>query len=211
MNLKAELRSKVLDGLLPGLLLFLVFVTLLLLVSPIEYITGKPGVMVYALGLLAISIICLERAVNVQVTEISRALNGVAGGALAWTVVELSNYIGSFLIESVTGGVIFIMVVLITATVWRRGIPMGIQYFGATFVLLWGGYLVIASEQIISDWLPPGSPVLPTTGWFFLALAAVSAVLILFRSMKRLDRIWAAVLLAFFMILALNTFQRPGL
>jgi hypothetical protein len=211
MNVKTDLRSKLLDGLLPGLLLFLVFVVSLLLVSPIEYVTGKPGVMIYALALLAISIICLERAVNSQASEVSRALNGMASGALAWIVVELSNYIGSFLIESVTGGLIFIMVVLITATIWRRGLPMGIQYFGATFVLLWGGYLVIASQKIIVNWLPPGSPVLSAAGWVFLSLAAVSAGLILFKSVKTLDRIWGAVLIAFFMILALYTFQRPGL
>jgi len=211
MKVNAELRSKVLDGFLPGLLLFLLFVVAVLMVSPIEYVTGKPGVMIYALALLAIAIICLERAVNLQVSEVSRALNGMAGGALTWTVVEVSNYLGSFVVESVTGGLIFITIVSIAATVWRRGLPMGIQYFAGTFILLWGGYLVTASEKVVGDWLADAETVFSAVGWIFLVLASVAAGLILFKSRNRLERIWGAVLLAFFMILALNTFQRPGL
>jgi hypothetical protein len=206
MNVKAELRSKVFDGLLPGLLLFLLLVVSLLLVSPIEYTTGKPGVMVYVLALLAVSIMCLERSINSQASDVTRAMNGIASGALAWIVVELSNYIGSFAIESVTGGLIFIMVVLITATIWRRGLPMGIQYFSGTFVLLWGGYLVIAAKNIFSEWWADESTILATIGWVFILLAAVAAVLILVKSRNRLERLWGSLLIAFFMILALNTF-----
>jgi hypothetical protein len=205
MNVKAELRSKVFDGLLPGLLLFLLLVVSLLLVSPIEYTTGKPGVMVYVLALLAVSIMCLERSINSQASDVTRAMNGIASGALAWTVVELSNYIGSFAIESVTGGLIFIMVVLITATIWRRGLPMGIQYFSGTFVLLWGGYLVIAAKNTFSAWWAAESTILATLGWVFILLAAVAAVLILLKSRNRLERLWGSLLIAFFMILALNT------
>jgi hypothetical protein len=205
MNVKAELRSKVFDGLLPGLLLFLLLVVSLLLVSPIEYTTGKPGVMVYVLALLAVSIMCLERSINSQASDVTRAMNGIASGALAWTVVELSNYIGSFAIESVTGGLIFIMVVLITATIWRRGLPMGIQYFGGTFVLLWGGYLVVAAKNTFSAWWAAESTILATLGWVFILLAAVAAVLILLKSRNRLERLWGSLLIAFFMVLALNT------
>jgi hypothetical protein len=205
MNVKAELRSKVLDGLLPGLLLFLLLVVSLLLVSPIEYTTGKPGVMVYVLALLAVSIMCLERSINSQASDVTRAMNGIASGALAWTVVELSNYIGSLAIESVTGGLIFIMVVLITATIWRRGLPMGIQYFCGTFVLLWGGYLVIAAKNTFSAWWAAESTILATLGWVFILLAAVAAVLILVKSRNRLERLWGSLLIAFFMILALNS------
>jgi hypothetical protein len=207
----SELRSKLFDGLLPSVIIFLVFVVSLLLVSPIEYMTGKPGVMVYTLALVAVSVMCLERSVNSKAPESTRALNGIAGGTLAWLVVELSNYIGSFEIESVTGVLLFILVVLITTTIWRRGLPIGIQYFGGSFVLLWGGYLLIASEKIIANWLPVGSPVITIAGWAFITLAAVSAALILFKSRNRLERIWGALLIAFFMILALNTFNRPGL
>jgi hypothetical protein len=205
MNVRAELRSKVFDGLLPGLLLFLLLVVSLLLVSPIEYTTGKPGVMVYVLALLAVSIMCLERSINSQASDVTRAMNGIASGALAWTVVELSNYIGSLAIESVTGGLIFIMVVLITATIWRRGLPMGIQYFSGTFVLLWGGHLVIAAKNTFSVWWSGESTFLATIGWVFILLAAVAAVLILVKSRNRLERLWGSLLIAFFMILALNS------
>jgi hypothetical protein len=177
----------------------------LLLVSPIEYTTGKPGVMVYVLALLAVSIMCLERSINSQASDVTRAMNGIASGALAWTVVELSNYIGSLAIESVTGGLIFIMVVLITATIWRRGLPMGIQYFGGTFVLLWGGYLVVAAKNTFSAWWAAESTILATLGWVFILLAAVAAVLILLKSRNRLERLWGSLLIAFFMVLALNT------
>jgi hypothetical protein len=207
----SELRSKLFDGLLPSVVIFLVFVVSLLMVSPIEYMTGKPGVMVYTLALVAVSVMCLERSVNSKASEPTRAMNGIAGGTLAWLVVELSNYIGSFEIESVTGVLLFILVVLITTTIWRRGLPIGIQYFGGSFVLLWGGYLVIASEKIILNWLPAGSPVIAIAGWVFISLAAVFAALILLKSRSRLERIWGALLIAFFMILALNTFNRPGL
>jgi hypothetical protein len=206
MNVKAELRSKVFDGLLPGLLLFLLLVVSLLLVSPIEYTTGKPGVMVYVLALLAVSIMCLERSINSQASDVTRAMNGIASGALAWTVVELSNYIGSLAIESVTGGLIFIMVVLITATIWRRGLPMGIQYFSGTFVLLWGGYLVVAAKNTFSEWWAGEITFLTTLGWVFILLSAVAAVLILLKSRNRLERLWGSLLIAFFMLLALNSF-----
>jgi hypothetical protein len=161
--------------------------------------------MVYVLALLAVSIMCLERSINSQASDVTRAMNGIASGALAWTVVELSNYIGSLAIESVTGGLIFIMVVLITATIWRRGLPMGIQYFSGTFVLLWGGYLVIAAKNTFSVWWSGESTFLATIGWVFILLAAVAAVLILVKSRNRLERLWGSLLIAFFMILALNS------
>jgi hypothetical protein len=211
MKVRTELYSKFFDGFLPGLILFLLFVVALLLVNPIEYTTGKPGVMVYALALLAVSMICLERAVNTQTPDINRALNGMASGALAWVVVELSNYIGSFAIESVTGVLIFIMVILITATIWRRGLPMGIQYFSGTFVLLWGGYLVVAAGAVFSEWVPETLSFYNRAGWIFILLAALAAALILVRSMTRLERLWGSVLIAFFMLLALYTLQGPSL
>jgi hypothetical protein len=209
MNVNAELRSKIYDGFLPGLILFLLFVVSLLLVNPIEYLTGKPGVMVYALALLAISIICLERSVNAQTSEMTRALNGIASGALCWTVVETSVYIGSFEVESVTGGLIFIMLSLIVTTIWRRGLPMGIQYFSGTFVLLWGSYLVIAAEKIIFGWVFDSMGAISGAGWVFILLSAITAAFIMVRSLTRLERLWASVLIAFFMLLALNTFQIP--
>ncbi|HSV86615.1 MAG TPA: hypothetical protein VLH85_08560 [Levilinea sp.] len=211
MRAITDLRSKVLDGLLPGVLLFLVFVVSTILVRPIEYIAGRPGAMIYALALLAISIVCLERAVNPQVSEVSRAMNGMAGGGLTWVVVEISIYLGSFEVGSITGGLIFITIVLITATVWHRGLPMGIQYFGGTLILLWGADLVISSKIIIASWTMESEKVFTVAGWLFLALAAISVGLVLFKSRNRLERVWGAVLVAFFMILALFTFQHPGL
>jgi hypothetical protein len=209
MNIQADLRSKIYDGFLPGLLLFLLFIVSLLLVSPIEYMTGKPGVMVYALALLAVSVICLERSVNLQTTEMNRALNGMASGALCWTVIETSVYIGSLEVESVTGVLIFITLSLIVTTVWRRGLPMGIQYFSGTFILLWGSYLVIAANMIIFGWVFESMGAMSGAGWFFLLLAAITAAFIMVRNLTRLERLWASVLIAFFMLLALNTFQIP--
>ncbi|MEN4043185.1 MAG: hypothetical protein ROW39_12615 [Anaerolineaceae bacterium] len=207
MRTIAELRSKVLDGLLPGVLLFLVFVVCLLMVRPVEYIAGRPGVMVYALALLALAMLCLERAVNPQVSEVSRGMHGMAGGSLTWIVVEISYYLGSIAVDTVTGGLIFITIVGITATVWRRGLPMGFQYFCGTFILLWGAELVISSKKFFAAWTMDAELIFTAAGWVFLALAAVAVSLILFKSKTRLERLWGAVLFAFFMILTLFSFQ----
>ena len=58
---RRDLKSKLIDGLLVFALIFLSMIVLSLLVVPFAMLLGKPGLLIYALVLLAVSIICLDR------------------------------------------------------------------------------------------------------------------------------------------------------
>ena len=84
MHWKQDLRSKLQDGLIPALVLFLLLIMSILLVQPIQNMTGRPGLLIYILSLMALSVYCLEHSLQTGRPDTSHAWFGMAGGLLGW-------------------------------------------------------------------------------------------------------------------------------
>ncbi|HMN60482.1 MAG TPA: hypothetical protein PJ988_08970, partial [Anaerolinea sp.] len=78
MNYRRDLRSKLMDGLLPTLALYLLAVLVLLPAPLFQTYWGGPGLLLYLLSLLAIAMYSLQRALVTRYSEVTRAWYGMA-------------------------------------------------------------------------------------------------------------------------------------
>ena len=125
MILKQDFRSKLIDGLLAALLLLLLTVVVDILVRPINQQFGIPGLLVYSLAVLALSVFTLDRSLNTRLPETTRGWYGLAGGMLAWAVAVFSSKMALLDVLGDSNILIFILLALIVATLWRRVLPIG--------------------------------------------------------------------------------------
>ena len=89
MDYRRDLRSKLLDGLLPAVALYLLAMPVLLPVDLIDWRFGRSGLLVYILGLMGIAMFSLQRGLVSRYSETARAWYGMAGGLRAWSVIEI--------------------------------------------------------------------------------------------------------------------------
>ena len=94
MHWKEDLKSKINDGLISALILVVLLTMCVLLMRPVQILTGRPGLLVYTLSLMALSAYCLEHSLQPARPDISHAWFGMAGGLLGWISISLSNEIG---------------------------------------------------------------------------------------------------------------------
>lgn len=201
-----DLPEKLVDGLAAAIILLLTTWTLVLMVGPLEQAYGSRGLFIYIVTLLAGMILCLERCVSSQVGDVGQARCGLAGGVLAWMVVSISSNIGAIGIANVTGMVSIFMAGIVVFMLWRS-LPSGPKFFMVTFLLGWLGHILLASAQDMAAWLPSGGNALRLSGYVY-SLGALAAMMRLFLFKGRsLDRTWAALMLWFFLTMALSAFQ----
>ena len=129
MHWRVNLRSKLADGIGIGLFLVIISFTFELLTQLVYRFLGRPGDLIFALILMAGSVASLEESLCNRRAENERVLLGMFGGILAWLVTEISNQIGSLTLYSDAGIILFILVVLIVWTLWRRGLPLGAKLY----------------------------------------------------------------------------------
>lgn len=189
---KQDFRSKVIDGFVPAALLFLFSVTLGIMIAPIQNVFGRPGVLIYTLSLLAVSIVCLERSIVTRYQDTWRAWYGAVGGLLAWTVIELTNMLGSNNLTSESGILIFIVVALVAGVLWKRVLPIGVQFFVFILLLSWGGHLVLIEQITLRNIFPFMATSYQITGWVGVCGIVVSLGWIMAESETRTQRLWAA-------------------
>ncbi len=128
MEKKFELRSKLLDGVLAPLVLVLLNVLLAMIVQPVEIVFSRPGLLVYAVVILAAAVVSLERSVVLRYVDTARAWWGMLGGLLTWTVIEIANLISSNSIVSETGVLSMMLVILVVGVLWRKVLPLGVNF-----------------------------------------------------------------------------------
>ncbi len=199
-------QSKLTDGVLTMAALVLVWLTINLVVRPIELLFGQPGLLIYVLVLMAFAMYFLQQAMLSRRLETIRVWFGIAGGLFAWAVVDLSGYMGGLKLPYLTAVVILIMVSLILALLWRNVLPQGVRFFGLTFLLSWIGNLIIRFQADLVNL----SPVFYLTYRITAYLAILGAVLLLgwtiFRARRRVHRVSGALAVWFFISLALSVF-----
>lgn len=203
MDYRRDLRSKLSDGLLPAVVLYLLAILAVMPVQIIGRFWGRPGLLVYLLGLLAVAMYSLQRALVHRYSEVIRAWYGMSGGLLAWAVIDLATGMENRPIYGPTPAILLIMASLITLLLWRPYLPVGARFFQAACLAC--GVRQMALFFIHS--LSGGSPALQV---FYLGLGIFSAAAgllvlawIFVFSEWQIQRMWAALAAA---LLALTAF-----
>jgi hypothetical protein len=202
-----ELRSKIVDGLIPALVLSLLAVVTTLLTEPILELTGKPGLLVFILGMLAIAVYNLEQALVNRYSDVRRTWHGMVAGLLTWIVTGLSGRLGSLDFSNEAGLIILIMVGLIVAVFWRRSIlPLGARYFFATFLLNWVIAFVLNAQILFSRWSSVFTLSLRVSGYVSILVGLFLLWWLTVSSKARGQRMRTALLIWFFSSIALYVF-----
>jgi hypothetical protein len=201
--------SKLTDGLLMALVLYLLWLLVILAIRPIEQRFGQPGLLIYTLGLLAVAMFALQHAIFQRHTETARAWYGIAGGALAWSVLEVSSFLGAPILANAGGVIQMIMVSLIFMLLWRGALPLGMKFFGVTLLMNWAEFLFMQVQAWLSSLSPIFALTYRLTGYMALFGIVLAVGYILSYSRRRLQRVSAALLIWFFASLALHVFWGP--
>lgn len=203
MDWKTDFRSKFSDGLAPALLLLLFANVMNILIVPVQGVFGKPGLLIYILLLLAVSVICLERSTAGKLEETWRAWYGAVGGMLGWQVVSMMNLIGDKNLVSHTGLLAMIMVALIAAVLWQRVLPVGPQIYLMAVMLNWTGFVLVVEQKFLLNRSDFFDFTLQLTFWLALIASLGALGWIMGRSKTRLSRLQGAVVLYFSLMMVI--------
>ena len=198
--------SKLTDGLLAAVILYLLWLFVVLAIRPIEQRFGQPGLLVYTLGLLAVAMYALQQAIFQRHSETTRAWYGIASGSLAWSVMEVSTFLGAPILANAGGVILMIMASLIFTLLWRSALPLGMKFFGVTLLMNWAEYILMQVQAWLSGLSPIFALSYRITGYLALFGIVLAIGYIFSYSSRRLQRVSAALLVWFFASLALYVF-----
>jgi hypothetical protein len=202
-----EWWSKLTDGVLAAALLVLLWMTISLVIRPIEIVFGAPGLLLFVLVLITISVLMLHQSILARQTDSLRAYYGIAGGFLAWAVVEVTSHLDVPLFPGPGSVLLLVMAGLVAGVLWRSVLPIGARFFSLTFLLNWAGYLFAAVQKE----LLPLSPVFALAQRAFGALCAIGTLFViswvLFRTRRRLQRLSGALVIWFLITMVIYAFR----
>lgn len=201
-RLQRDLRSKVLDGLLPAVVLYLLLMLVLFGLAPIRARFGGPGLLVYVLGLLAVSMYSLQRALSMGLSESTRAWYGIAAGVLAWAVVLISGLLEPVADLGPRGLVLLILVGLVGVLLWRQNLPLGGRFFWITFCANWGGSLFLFYFERVAGWNPVLTLLFRLTGYTAAVGCGFLLAWVMLFSQRRIQRIWASLAMVLLAVMA---------
>lgn len=207
MHLRSELRSKLVDGFLVALALISLSMLLGLLIRPIQISFGKPGILVYAVVMLAGSIIAIERSISQKVSEPYRAIWGLGGGLVTWAVIELSSLVGTQAPVTETGILTLMLVSTATTVLWKRVLLTGLKFYLVMFLASWACYSLIHGLIVLEAIFNPAKTILQVVGYVSAGLTFLVSAWILFGSRNRLERMWGALAIWICLILLFYVFR----
>ncbi len=193
---RKDLGSKFFDGIIAALLLYLLLFLAILLIGPIEARAGRPGLLIYCITLIAISIYCLEHSLLTRIPESYRAWYGMFGGIMAWSVIHLGSVLGNTSPTNI-GSILGLLLITLTVTrLWRRHLPLGARFYCLTLLTAWIGQGIINGQVDLVAWQPVMNAVYLSAG--VVALLAAVGILgwIFTRTDWRVQRLYAAPLLS---------------
>ncbi len=207
-NWRRDLGSKLLDGLLVFVLTFLAMLLLSLLVEPFRMLLGKPGLLIYALVLLAASIFCLDRGlIRRKIETQTRSVwFGVASGISSWVFVKISGEIGALNLDNAASALLLLLALLVSLTFWRRGLPLGGSFFLSVFLLNWIAQFVATGWHQLENSFAYLQHLSDFFGYLFLAALLSGLVGIFFYTDTPLQRSWFAIAMWFFLTLIVYAF-----
>jgi len=204
-ELSREWRSKLFDGVLATVVLCLTWLIVTITIRPVEVAFGAPGLLVYALGLVAAALYGLQQALSRAHSEPTRAWFGMAGGILAWTVISVCTHLG-LPAERSAELIMLIMAALVVALLWRV-LPVGPRFFGLAFLLNWLENIIIGAGEALVRYSPVFDLLFRATGYLAILFIALGLGWMLFLTRRRIERISGALGLWFLASLALYVFQ----
>lgn len=208
MEKQNMVRSKLVDGLLAGSILVLLELLLILLIKPVELVFSRPGLLIYTVSILAVSVFCLERSLHIALSEYVQAWWGVLGGLSAWVVIELNSYLGGQELTSETGMLNLMLVLLVASVLWRRVAPLGLRYYFVMLLLGWVGHSGLISLVFLTTTVEPNLAfIIPVVGYIAAGMMIVSLVYIFMRSRDQLERLNAAMALWFTAMVMILVFR----
>jgi hypothetical protein len=198
--------SKLTDGILLALILLLVWMTVFLTIRPINAMFGPPGLLLYVLALMAVSVYTLQQSIISRRPDTQRALFGIAGGFLAWSSVLITSQMGVPIFPNLASLLLLVLMALVVAVLWRSVLPQGVRFFFLTFLMNWVGYIYAG----VQEWAVPISPIFalarPVLGVLFCLAILYVLGWILFQSRRRLHRVSGGLILWFLISLVIYAF-----
>lgn len=202
-----EWWSKLTDGVLPAVILILLWMMIALVDRPIQLVFGMPGLLVYDLGLLAVAMFALQQALHNQHSETLRTWYGIVGGFLSWAVVEVSSELGVSLLPNLASLILLIMVSLIITLLWRSGLPLGARFFCLTFMLNWTVMVYMKVSSALALMSPIFTLTFRATGYLAAIALVLTLVWLLFQSRRRSQRLTSALYIWFMVSLMMYVFR----
>ncbi|MBE2221916.1 MAG: hypothetical protein IAF02_10265 [Anaerolineae bacterium] len=191
MSVTLDIRSKLVDGLLSFVVMFLLMGMLIVLMKPFEAIGGW-GMWSYLVLMFALGIGTLWLSIQERFSEVGNAWLGILGGMCAWSVTEMAGELGFVAVEDWDGIVLLLLTVATTAVLWRF-FPVGPKFWFVLLFLNWGGHVFIKLQRYIFA----GQSLLETT--YLLTVISLLLVIvamlywIFVRATTRIQRLWSAV------------------
>ncbi len=209
MEKKFELRSKLLDGVLAPLVLVLLSILLALIVRPVVIVFSRPGLLVYAVIILAAAVVSLERSVVLRYVDTARAWWGMLGGLLTWTVIDIANMISTNSIASETGVLSMMLVILVVGVLWKRVLPLGVKFFAVTLIGAWATRLgLVGLHFLVQTNSDPGAAnVFTILGLSVAGLSVLVLAWLFFQSKNRMQRLWVTLILWLCAMLMIYVFR----
>ena len=207
-KVKKDIRSKIVDGLLCVVVLLALRELLFLLLIPFRLaFETKAGILLYAVGMLAVSVFCLERSLLTRYSEPYRAWYGMVGGLVGWIVIEVSNSIEAVQLVGVAGIISLLLTALVVSILWRRNIlPIGGRVYGLVILLSWVGHLLLTALGWLVKSLPFLGWIQFVAGGLCLAGGLLGIYLLMIKSDRRIQRLWYAVFIWYLLQTAFHLF-----
>lgn len=169
---------------------------------------GRPGLLIYSVSILAVSVFCLDRSLHSTLSDYVQAWWGVLGGLSAWVSIELNSYLGRQELTSETGMLNLMLVLLVASVLWRRVAPLGLRYYFLMLFLGWIGHSGLVSLAFLTNTVEPNLAfIIPVVGYIAFGMMILSLVYIFMRSRDQIDRLNAAMALWFTAMVMIYAFR----
>lgn len=189
-----ESASKLLDGIGNAIRLLLLYVITTLVVIPVEYLFHRAGVLIYIFILLALAVFELQRSLAVRTSDQRRAWNGMAAGIYFWQVIRYAALMGSMQMFQQSGIILWVMTILITATLWKKVLPVGARTAMLVILLCWLGKIYTIGLDYLVNWAPVVVFGYKALQYLVGAGGLIALFYILFRSHDASSRSYGAIL-----------------
>ncbi|MEA5078895.1 MAG: hypothetical protein VB013_10040 [Anaerolineaceae bacterium] len=189
-----ESVSKLSDGIGNSIRLLSLYLVTTLLVVPINTFFYRIGVLIYLFVLLAMAVFELQRSLTARTSDPKRAWSGMAAGIYFWQVIRFAAQLDAIHIFQQSGIIFWIMVVLITASLWKKFLPIGLRTATLTLLSCWLGKIYVLGFAFLENW----SPIVVFGYQAIRYICGVGGlfilVYILFKSENAANRSYAAIL-----------------
>jgi hypothetical protein len=117
----------------------------------------------------------------------------MAAGLYFWQVIRFTAELGSFQLFQQAGMIFWVMVVIMTAVLWKRILPTGLRTAMVVLLVCWIGKLYQVGYTYLAEW-PPFINFGYIAIRYLVGLAGIVALLIIiFRSRDLNSRIYGAI------------------